>query len=73
MIDESKWHPGQIEHTVGWPLNRSTYGGSFIYHLDEGEPMVAVGFVVSFVIESICNKFKPQFEHRLKLFIIRLI
>ncbi|XP_013148482.1 PREDICTED: electron transfer flavoprotein-ubiquinone oxidoreductase, mitochondrial [Papilio polytes] len=41
--------PGLVEHTIGWPLNRNTYGGSFIYHLNvpEGEaPLVAVGFVV---------------------------
>nr|XP_039269664.1 electron transfer flavoprotein-ubiquinone oxidoreductase, mitochondrial-like [Styela clava] len=46
VIDESKWKPGQIEHTVGWPLDRFTYGGSFIYHLNEGEPMISVGFVI---------------------------
>ena len=26
--------PGLIQHTVGWPLDSKTYGGSFIYHLD---------------------------------------
>lgn len=36
-----------MEHTVGWPLDRRTYGGSFLYHLNEGEPLVALGFVVS--------------------------
>jgi len=46
-VDESKWNPGQIDHTVGWPLDRNTYGGSFIYHLDEGEPLVAAGFVTA--------------------------
>ncbi|KAK1904212.1 Electron transfer flavoprotein-ubiquinone oxidoreductase mitochondrial [Dissostichus eleginoides] len=45
-IDEKKWRPGRVEHSVGWPLNRNTYGGSFLYHLDEGEPLVALGFVV---------------------------
>lgn len=38
--------PGKVEHTVGWPLNITTYGGSFMYHLDEGEPLVAIGFVI---------------------------
>lgn len=47
MIDETKWRPGRVEHSVGWPLNRNTYGGSFLYHLNEGEPLVALGFVVS--------------------------
>uniref|UniRef100_A0A673GA35 Electron transfer flavoprotein-ubiquinone oxidoreductase n=1 Tax=Sinocyclocheilus rhinocerous TaxID=307959 RepID=A0A673GA35_9TELE len=46
VIDEKKWRPGRAEHSVGWPLNRNTYGGSFLYHLNEGEPLVAVGFVV---------------------------
>ncbi|XP_037303608.1 electron transfer flavoprotein-ubiquinone oxidoreductase, mitochondrial [Manduca sexta] len=41
--------PGLVEHTIGWPLDKNTYGGSFIYHLnvEEGEaPLVAMGFVV---------------------------
>ncbi|XP_014437884.1 electron transfer flavoprotein-ubiquinone oxidoreductase, mitochondrial [Tupaia chinensis] len=46
IIDEKKWRPGRVDHTVGWPLDRHTYGGSFLYHLNEGEPLVAVGFVV---------------------------
>lgn len=41
-----------MEHSVGWPLNRNTYGGSFLYHLNEGEPLVALGFVVSELNES---------------------
>ncbi|XP_065059114.1 electron transfer flavoprotein-ubiquinone oxidoreductase, mitochondrial-like [Rhopilema esculentum] len=45
-VDPSKHCPGRVEHTVGWPLEKSTYGGSFIYHLNEGAPLVAVGFVV---------------------------
>ncbi|MDS4022614.1 MAG: electron transfer flavoprotein-ubiquinone oxidoreductase [Candidatus Competibacter sp.] len=35
---------GKIVHTVGWPLDPSTYGGSFLYHLENNQ--VAVGFVV---------------------------
>ncbi|EAA11780.3 AGAP005894-PA [Anopheles gambiae str. PEST] len=38
--------PGLVEHTIGWPLDRHTYGGSFLYHLNEPTPLVAVGFVV---------------------------
>ncbi|XP_033118781.1 electron transfer flavoprotein-ubiquinone oxidoreductase, mitochondrial-like [Anneissia japonica] len=45
-IDPAKHEPGRVEHTVGWPLDFKTYGGSFLYHLDEGSPLVAVGFVV---------------------------
>lgn len=41
-IEESK--PGTIVHTIGWPLPRDTYGGTFLYHLDRG--LVALGLVV---------------------------
>lgn len=36
--------PGLVVHTAGWPLPTDTYGGSFIYHLEDNQ--VAVGFVV---------------------------
>lgn len=38
--------PGTVEHTIGWPLDIHTYGGSFLYHLNEPTPLVALGFVV---------------------------
>jgi len=36
--------PGTIQHTVGFPMDTATYGGSFLYHLDQDR--VYVGFVV---------------------------
>lgn len=45
-IDPSRHSPGLIEHTVGWPLDKNTYGGSFLYHLNEDTPLIAIGFVV---------------------------
>jgi electron-transferring-flavoprotein dehydrogenase len=47
-IDPGKHRPGLVEHTVGWPLDHRTYGGSFLYHLNEpdGAPLIAVGFVI---------------------------
>ena len=36
--------PGTITHSIGWPLDSKTYGGSFLYHL--ADDMIAVGFVV---------------------------
>jgi electron-transferring-flavoprotein dehydrogenase len=36
--------PGKVVHSVGWPLDRQTYGGAFLYHLEDNQ--VAVGFVV---------------------------
>jgi electron-transferring-flavoprotein dehydrogenase len=43
-IDPAKHQPGLVVHTAGWPLDAKTYGGSFLYHLDDN--LVAVGFVV---------------------------
>ena len=31
-------------HTIGWPLDAATYGGSFVYHW--GDDLVSYGFVV---------------------------
>ncbi|PNF21740.1 Electron transfer flavoprotein-ubiquinone oxidoreductase, mitochondrial [Cryptotermes secundus] len=45
-VDPSKHRPGTVEHTVGWPLDAHTYGGSFLYHLNEPTPMIAVGFAI---------------------------
>ena len=43
-VDPAGHHPGQVIHTVGWPLDSATYGGSFLYHLEDNQ--VAVGFVI---------------------------
>jgi electron-transferring-flavoprotein dehydrogenase len=43
-VDPAQHHPGRIVHTIGWPLDAGTYGGSFLYHLENNQ--VAVGFVV---------------------------
>jgi electron-transferring-flavoprotein dehydrogenase len=43
-VDPAQHKPGKIVHTVGWPVDRQTYGGSFLYHLEENQ--VAVGFVI---------------------------
>ncbi len=36
--------PGLVVHSVGWPMDMQTYGGSFLYHLENNQ--VAVGFVI---------------------------
>lgn len=43
-IDPKKHQPGLVVHTAGWPLENDTYGGSFLYHLENNQ--VAVGYVV---------------------------
>jgi electron-transferring-flavoprotein dehydrogenase len=47
--------PGLIQHTAGWPLDSSIYGGSFLYHLSKDR--VYVGFVVGLDYED--PRFKP--------------
>ena len=44
QIDPAKHSAGLVMHTAGWPLDRATYGGSFLYHMNDN--LVAVGFVV---------------------------
>ncbi len=44
-VDSPLHKPGLVTHTAGWPLDAKTYGGSFIYHLDDN--LVAIGFVVA--------------------------
>ncbi|MEM7237309.1 MAG: electron transfer flavoprotein-ubiquinone oxidoreductase [Pseudomonadota bacterium] len=43
-VDPSKHKPGQVTHTMGWPLGSNAGGGSFMYHLENNQ--VYVGFVV---------------------------
>ena len=43
-VSPNKHMEGLVIHTAGWPLDNSTYGGSFLYHLNDNQ--VAVGFVI---------------------------
>ncbi len=43
-VDPAKHHAGRAVHSVGWPMDSKTYGGSFLYHLEDNQ--VAVGFVI---------------------------
>ena len=43
-IDPKLHQPGLVVHSAGWPLENDTYGGSFLYHLENNQ--VAVGYVV---------------------------
>ncbi|MCB1562264.1 MAG: electron transfer flavoprotein-ubiquinone oxidoreductase [Alphaproteobacteria bacterium] len=43
-IEPGKHTPGSVIHTIGWPMDRKTYGGSWIYHLEDN--LVSIGFVV---------------------------
>jgi electron-transferring-flavoprotein dehydrogenase len=43
-LPKEKHRPGLVMHTMGWPLDNHTGGGSFVYHY--GDNLAAVGFVV---------------------------
>ena len=43
-VEPEKHQQGLVVHSAGWPLDSETYGGSFLYHLENN--LVAVGFVV---------------------------
>ena len=43
-IDPSRHTPGFVMHSAGWPLENDTYGGAFMYHMEDNK--VAIGFVV---------------------------
>lgn len=43
-IDPAKHDQGLTVHTIGWPMDKKTYGGSWIYHLEDN--MISIGFVV---------------------------
>ena len=49
-IDPAKHKPGLVIHTAGWPLPSDTYGGSFLYHLENNQ--VAVGYVVGLAYQN---------------------
>ena len=56
-VEPSHHQPGLVVHTVGWPMDSATYGGSFLYHLEDRQ--VAVGFVIGLDYQ---NPFLSPFE-----------
>ena len=44
QLPAGRTEPGLVSHTIGWPLDSGTYGGSFLYHLDADR--VYVGYVI---------------------------
>ena len=56
-IDAKKHRPGLVIHSAGWPLDADTYGGSFLYHMDDR--LVSVGFVVGL---SYSNPYLSPYE-----------
>lgn len=42
-IDPARHEPGFVIHTAGWPMDDSTYGGAFLYHMDGNR--ISLGFI----------------------------
>jgi electron-transferring-flavoprotein dehydrogenase len=57
QVAAEKHRAGLVQHTVGWPLDNRTGGGSFLYHFADN--LVAVGFVVHLNYE---NPYLSPFE-----------
>ena len=49
-IDSKKHRPGLVQHTIGWPMDMKTYGGSWLYHWENN--LVSIGFVVGLDYEN---------------------
>jgi electron-transferring-flavoprotein dehydrogenase len=56
-IDPARHQPGFAMHTAGWPMDESTYGGSFMYHMEDNK--VALGFVTGL---NYSNPYLSPFE-----------
>ncbi|MBK7614375.1 MAG: electron transfer flavoprotein-ubiquinone oxidoreductase [Burkholderiales bacterium] len=43
-LDPAQADPGRVIHTAGWPMDRDSFGGGFLYHLEGGR--ATLGMVV---------------------------
>jgi electron-transferring-flavoprotein dehydrogenase len=43
-VDPAVHQEGLVLHTIGWPIDSTTYGGSFLYHLENNQ--ISVGYVI---------------------------
>ena len=53
-IPKKQHRPGAVWHSIGWPLDPKTYGGSFVYQY--GAQKVSIGYVIGLDYE---NLFEP--------------
>ena len=56
-VDPARHEPGLVVHTAGWPMNDSTYGGSFLYHMEDNK--IALGFITGL---NYANPYLSPFE-----------
>ena len=56
-IDPKRHQPGFVMHTAGWPMDSATYGGSFLYHMEDNK--IAIGFITGL---DYANPYLSPFE-----------
>ena len=63
-IEPTRFHKGLAVHSIGWPLDKQTYGGSFLYHWKDNQ--ISFGFVMGL---DYANPYLSPFDElqRLKL------
>ncbi|KAF5352268.1 hypothetical protein D9758_011935 [Tetrapyrgos nigripes] len=44
LREMGRYKPGEVVHTLGFPLDNQTYGGGWVYHMDKG--LVSIGLVI---------------------------
>lgn len=56
-VDPARHEPGLVVHTAGWPMDNATYGGSFLYHMEDNK--IALGFITGL---NYSNPYLSPFE-----------
>ena len=56
-VEPSRHEPGLVVHTAGWPMENDTYGGSFLYHMEDNK--IALGFITGL---NYSNPYLSPFE-----------
>ncbi|MDF1485956.1 electron transfer flavoprotein-ubiquinone oxidoreductase [Ramlibacter sp. H39-3-26] len=56
-IDPQRHQPGFVLHTAGWPMDGGTYGGAFLYHMEDNK--VTLGFITGL---DYANPYLSPFE-----------
>jgi len=56
-VEPARHEPGLVVHTAGWPMDDATYGGSFLYHMEDNK--IAMGFITGL---NYSNPYLSPFE-----------
>ncbi|WP_296444666.1 electron transfer flavoprotein-ubiquinone oxidoreductase [Rhodoferax sp. UBA5149] len=56
-IDPARHQPGFVLHTAGWPMASDTYGGAFLYHMEDNK--ITLGFITGL---DYANPYLSPFE-----------